>query len=617
MYAMMVWLRFLLLGVGGLLLAGCDGVWPWQESPSADAGPPVSAAVVATHDEILALAGADSTRAAAIRTEFAAWKVTRSTYCASRYDSGTANDAALTECYAAIDANKLRDLLRDKFRLLLDAPFHAEPRPETRLATTFNAEDAMNRQGAALSHDRTLLATGGVDGSVAVYDLVTKRQLFSARPFDAYSSFLQFSANDRLLAVGSLQRQDLVFFDARSGTHYLTIRKGAGPFSLLNGGRFVLTAEQGQLQLINVLTDVRHVEKLAGKAGVSRLHVGDRDTLIVLGKRDAEMEFWSLDTANPNRPLQFLSAMRPGGDNKIYANGVAISADGAFMYATTSDGQLRQWSLPSLEQWLLTRLDNAFCSHIEPWQDTFVAMCFTEKERYPFLYLFRPQDNRAAKVMLPHRLIRAAFPYEDGILLVQDRELSEMPWPELTEVLVSQAVYSSQAPLLAPTAGVSAPAAAAESAQLRVEAIGVYHGSYSRQRGFQEHLKGTVEVSVGTVSDPLALVLSSYEAVQWNIRQQRGGSVKYVLLNSYYPSTVVGADGAEIIRFNTSHPYSIQHQDYHTFRRAVFAQLKQELRQFQGSYQGASFTIGPVGGNIDSRIVRKHEADGTPSFSDR
>lgn len=614
---MAVWSRLLLLGMGGLLLAGCDGEWPWQERQSADAGPPVAAAVSAAHEEILALAGADSTRTAAIHAEFAAWKATRSTYCTSRYGSGAANDAALGECYTSLDANKLQSLLRDKFLLLLDVPRQTVPRPETRLATVFRAEGAFNRAGAGLSHDRTLLANGGVDGSVEVYDLVTKRQLFSAKPFDAYSTLLQFSANDRLLAVGSPQHKDLVFFDARSGAHYLTIRKGAGPFHLLNGGRFVLTAERGQLQLINVLTDARHVERLAGSATISRLHVGEQDSLIVVSKHDAEMELWRLDTANPTRPLQFLSAMLPGSDKKTVATGLAIAEDGAFMYATTSDGWLRQWSLPALEQRLLMQLDNASCGQIRQWQDTYLATCFTKKERYNFLYLFRPRDSRAAKVMLPNLSMRAAFPYEDGILLVQDRELSEMPWPELTEELVPQVVYSSQAPLPTPTTGASVPAAAAEAGRLRVEAIGVYEGSYARQRGFQEHLQGTVEIVVGDVREPLALVLSSYEAVQWNIQQQRRGSVKYVLLNSYYPSTVVGADGAEIIRFNTSHPYSIQHQDYHRFKRAVVAQLKQELRQFQGSYQGASFSIGPVGGNLDSRIVRKREADGTPSFSDR
>lgn len=125
-----------------------------------------------------------------------------------------------------------------------------------------------------------------------------------------------------------------------------------------------------------------------------------------------------------------------------------------------------------------------------------------------------------------------------------------------------------------------------------LEGVGVYESTNPLPKGKGPgNRPGIVDIAVRPVSKPVILVLSSYEAVTWRITQGRE-NIKLILLSSYYPSTVEGSGNTRTVVMNAGHAYDRSSPGFARLRQAVMTQTGKDLQIFQGSYNGAKFSVG-------------------------
>lgn len=150
--------------------------------------------------------------------------------------------------------------------------------------------------------------------------------------------------------------------------------------------------------------------------------------------------------------------------------------------------------------------------------------------------------------------------------------------------------------------GVRPPAAEAPvlrglPADAEVHIVGVYEGASRSQGGASpmSRTKQPVRVMVRPSARPLVLVLASYEPVNWVIANA-GARIAAVLVSGYHPSTVVGQVEAQVLRIGSDYAYSASGAEYARLRGAVTRYVgPRDIKSFQGSYKGESFTIGGSG----------------------
>jgi hypothetical protein len=125
----------------------------------------------------------------------------------------------------------------------------------------------------------------------------------------------------------------------------------------------------------------------------------------------------------------------------------------------------------------------------------------------------------------------------------------------------------------------------------QVEAVSVYEAVAMRPPS-SPHKHGPVRVIVRRTAQPVVLVLSSHQTVEWELEIAEGAELKAVLLSGYGESTVAGALAAPISSIG----------GFYAFKRgsAEFRHLEDEVRRctgraidnFQSVYAGHTFEIG-------------------------
>lgn len=126
-----------------------------------------------------------------------------------------------------------------------------------------------------------------------------------------------------------------------------------------------------------------------------------------------------------------------------------------------------------------------------------------------------------------------------------------------------------------------------------VHAIGVYEGDYpdgiTHRGGF--HPDGKIELSVknNPNASGVILVLSSYEPVNWHIKEDEGVKVEKVILSGHHPSKVTGVDGIPILRENLGYAY--QKSSFSGVETKIKELTGLEVNTFQGGYKGKYFDI--------------------------
>lgn len=129
----------------------------------------------------------------------------------------------------------------------------------------------------------------------------------------------------------------------------------------------------------------------------------------------------------------------------------------------------------------------------------------------------------------------------------------------------------------------------------RIEGVGVYEGkSLARPAPGSRSSPGTVTIIVRKTSEPLVLVLSSYEGVTWQVVRSPGAQLRAVLTSSYETPVVRGVDDVKIVHIGRHHAYEIGTPGYSELQANVYKWTGATMSLFQGSYTGGSFTVGGI-----------------------
>ena len=140
------------------------------------------------------------------------------------------------------------------------------------------------------------------------------------------------------------------------------------------------------------------------------------------------------------------------------------------------------------------------------------------------------------------------------------------------------------------------PAPFAELAKdAKIEAVGVYQPPRASvrpgvPRGAME--AGTIVVRVRQSSKPVVLVLSSYEAVHWDLKVDPGARLAAVLVSGYNQPRVTGNGSARVMMMGRQHAYKLDSNEYNVLNQAVQRMTGKSIYYFQGRYEGSEFSVG-------------------------
>jgi len=125
----------------------------------------------------------------------------------------------------------------------------------------------------------------------------------------------------------------------------------------------------------------------------------------------------------------------------------------------------------------------------------------------------------------------------------------------------------------------------------KVEAVCVYEAVAVRAPYAPEPSE-PVRVVVRQSKRPIVLVLSSHQAVQWEISLERGASLEAVLLSGYGESTVVGAGEALMTSIGGFYAFKRGSAEFRHLEKEVWRCTGRNIERFQSEYAGHRFVIG-------------------------
>jgi RNA polymerase sigma factor (sigma-70 family) len=234
---------------------------------------------------------------------------------------------------------------------------HGDPLPAGALARlgTVRLRHGGAIHVAAFSPDGLLLATGGADKVVRLWEAATGKPIATLRGHTQDITSLVFSPDGKTLLSGSGDfisrfRGDTKLWDVATRRERLTLsgRSDADTAAFAPDGRVVATASFGGVRLWDAATgkEIRNWEAHpgvfpAGSGGglprgywiYSMAYSPDGNTLVTASD-DKSVRFWDPQTGQELRRL-------PGDFGEVYA--VAFSSDGKLLATSSSDKTVRLW----------------------------------------------------------------------------------------------------------------------------------------------------------------------------------------------------------------------------------------------------------------------------------
>ncbi len=137
--------------------------------------------------------------------------------------------------------------------------------------------------------------------------------------------------------------------------------------------------------------------------------------------------------------------------------------------------------------------------------------------------------------------------------------------------------------------GVSPAMAEALDANTDLYLLGVYEGD--------RHKHGKVTVFLGAHSRPIALVLTAYESVDWQIELEPGALLERVFLSGYHAQRVTGLPSyipVQSSSYDQRSPKAVYGYDERTCARVIDAAVQQYGKapiEYHCQYKGAAFVI--------------------------
>ena len=127
----------------------------------------------------------------------------------------------------------------------------------------------------------------------------------------------------------------------------------------------------------------------------------------------------------------------------------------------------------------------------------------------------------------------------------------------------------------------------------QVEAVSVYEAVATRAPG-ASRTHGPVRVRVRPTIRPIVLVLSSHQAVQWQLLLAPAARLKAVLLTGYGESTVAGAGKAVVSSLGGFYAFKRGSAEYQHLEREVMRCTGRGIENFQSVYAGQEFEVGAI-----------------------
>jgi hypothetical protein len=121
----------------------------------------------------------------------------------------------------------------------------------------------------------------------------------------------------------------------------------------------------------------------------------------------------------------------------------------------------------------------------------------------------------------------------------------------------------------------------------RIAMLGVYQAAGAAQSPTHS---GSVVVNVAPGKDPLVLVLTSYEKVNWMIHAGTR-KITAVLLSSNKPSNVYGQGTADVAHIGTRNVYKVDSPEFQELRRDIARYVGPGKLEFQGAYEATRFQV--------------------------
>jgi hypothetical protein len=225
-----------------------------------------------------------------------------------------------------------------------------------------------------------------------------------------------------------------------------------------------------------------------------------------------------------------------------------------------------------------------------------------------FLFDVQQQTLTAAQPINPVDGILLPLATDRGYLIRASGSVilgSSMPRsgaPRQLEALIAEATLERQSAAAESTAAAAVAISRLEESQkvvgprtplpgvppnAHVSAIDVYEGETQRTTGIG--VPGRIDVNLIPSKTPVVLVLSNYEAVEWNITPN-GRPIAAVLLAGNKPATVKGYAG-NVVVIGSQYAYAINTKELQNLRDLVAKYVSQPVRVFQGTYSGKTFSV--------------------------
>ena len=203
---------------------------------------------------------------------------------------------------------------------------------------TTPATDKAPLFSAAISHDNRLIATGGQDGTIRLFDAVTRRQLGAPMKANGSVHRLAFTPDGRDLISGAITTRDPIQVWSLTARKATAWPEPGGSLALSPDGRTLALFEPDRaIHLWDVAT--RRQIGLLGPATPGRsidltLAFSPDATMLASGGNDGTVQLWHL----PDRRL-----VASHTEDASAVNGVAFSPDGTQLATGGLDQTIRIW----------------------------------------------------------------------------------------------------------------------------------------------------------------------------------------------------------------------------------------------------------------------------------
>jgi hypothetical protein len=125
----------------------------------------------------------------------------------------------------------------------------------------------------------------------------------------------------------------------------------------------------------------------------------------------------------------------------------------------------------------------------------------------------------------------------------------------------------------------------------QVEAVSVYE-AVAMGAPCAPRTQGPVRVLVRAAMRPVVLVLSSHQAVAWELDVVPGARLAAVLISGYGDSTVAGAGNAPVSSIGGFYAFKRGSAEFKHLEQEVLRCTGRNIENFQSVYAGNSFQVG-------------------------